>query len=160
MPIDTGRLTFVGHSNGGFMAHRLACEAPGRIAGIASLAGATFFDPGLCDAADTTSVLQIHGTFDTTIAYDGGQLFGRRFPSAEESVGFWADRAGCGAPIADGDGDYDNAVAGVETVRTTRPGCDADRDVSLWTMERSGHIPTVSDAFKEAVVDWLMSVQR
>lgn len=40
--IDTKRIYFVGHSNGGFMSYRMACRHPDRIAAIASLAGASF----------------------------------------------------------------------------------------------------------------------
>ena len=43
--VDPKRVYAVGHSNGGFMAHRLACDRAARIAAIVSLAGATWKDP-------------------------------------------------------------------------------------------------------------------
>src|SRR5690606_28441464 len=46
--VDDGQVFFAGHSNGGFMSYRMACELPGRVAAIASMAGATYEDPSLC----------------------------------------------------------------------------------------------------------------
>jgi len=37
--IDQDRIYFAGHSNGGFMSHRMACDHSDRIAGIMALAG-------------------------------------------------------------------------------------------------------------------------
>lgn len=45
VPVDPKRVYVIGHSNGGFMAHRLACEHSDEIAGIISLAGALWHDP-------------------------------------------------------------------------------------------------------------------
>ena len=43
-PVDPKRVFVVGHSNGGFFAHRLACDMPERIAAVVSLAGAQWMD--------------------------------------------------------------------------------------------------------------------
>ena len=43
--VDRKRVYLIGHSNGGFMAYRMACESADLIAGIASLAGTTFSGP-------------------------------------------------------------------------------------------------------------------
>ncbi len=43
--VDPRRVYLFGHSNGGFMAHRMACEASDVITAIASLAGSTYLDP-------------------------------------------------------------------------------------------------------------------
>lgn len=161
IPIDPARITFVGHSNGGFMAHRLACEAPDRIAGVVSLAGATFSDPAACIADRATSVLQIHGTEDTTIRFEGGSFGGVvEYPSAMASASLWADRAGCDGLQSDGAGDYDSAVSGEETSRQRWGGCEGDLAIGLWTMEGSAHIPTVNDSFRDAVLDWLSAARR
>ena len=58
----------LGHSNGGFMAYRLACEIPERITALASLAGAGLADPGDCRVSDVpVDVLQVHGLNDDTM---------------------------------------------------------------------------------------------
>ncbi|RLB45517.1 MAG: hypothetical protein DRI90_28360, partial [Deltaproteobacteria bacterium] len=61
-PVDPKRIYVVGYSNGGFMAHRLACELSDRIAGIASFSGAAY-DATECTAEPVT-VLQVHGDRD------------------------------------------------------------------------------------------------
>ncbi|MEM8709961.1 MAG: alpha/beta fold hydrolase, partial [Planctomycetota bacterium] len=70
--IDPRSIHLVGHSNGGFMSYRMACERSDKIASIASLAGATFSDPADCVGSGPVHILQIHGTNDATIAYGGG----------------------------------------------------------------------------------------
>ena len=48
LSVDTERVFILGHSNGGFMAYRMACDHADIIAAVASLAGATFADPADC----------------------------------------------------------------------------------------------------------------
>ena len=69
--IAVERIFVLGHSNGGFMSYRLACEGVPGLVAIASLAGTSFSDPSRCAFASPVSVLQIHGTNDKVIAYDG-----------------------------------------------------------------------------------------
>ncbi len=79
--IDPNRVYVIGHSNGGFMAHRFACEHPGKVAAIASLAGALDSDSS-CTPTEPVSVVQIHGDADETIRYDGGSINGQAYSSA------------------------------------------------------------------------------
>ena len=68
--VDSERVWVVGHSNGGFMAYRLACDgAP--ISAIVSLAGSEYADESICDGAPPLHVLQIHGDQDAVISYAG-----------------------------------------------------------------------------------------
>lgn len=154
MPVDPDRMGLIGHSNGGFMSYRLACEAPERIAAIVSLAGATWDDEADCGTGAPVRVLQIHGTADTTIGYAGGNTQGGGYPSAEESAGRWAERAGCSTPSTGAPVDYDKGVVGAETEPVTYADCAAD--VALWRMNGSGHIPGVNDAWSDAVVAWVL----
>lgn len=69
------------------MSYRMACEYPELLAGIVTLAGATYYDNSVCtalsDAADRKlSILHIHGTQDNTIRYAGGNIRGVLYPSA------------------------------------------------------------------------------
>ena len=58
--VDPKRIFVVGHSNGGFMAYRMACNHAGDIAAIVSLAGATYrpamSNSGRCPVAVTSRV--------------------------------------------------------------------------------------------------------
>src|SRR5258706_3929439 len=83
----------MGHSNGGFMSHRLACDAP-RIAAIVSLAGAVWNDPSKCKPAGPVSILEVHGNADLTINYNGGQKKGYTYPPAHTTVATWAGKNG------------------------------------------------------------------
>ena len=69
--VDDKRVYLFGHSNGGFMAYRMAHEHGDAIAAIASLAGADQSRPRP-EPPEPVHVLQIHGTADTAIPYEGG----------------------------------------------------------------------------------------
>ena len=62
--IDSKRIYFFGHSNGGFMSYTLACNNSEKIAAIVSLEGSSFADMEMCGAKKSVSVLQINGTAD------------------------------------------------------------------------------------------------
>lgn len=136
----------VGHSNGGFMAHRLACEIGDRIAAIVSLAGATWSEPDACAADSPVHVLQIHGTDDDTIAYDGGSTGAASYPSAPQTVESWATKNGCRGGLENaGVLDLEASIDGEETTVAVYAGCPVGGDVQLWTIEGGAHIPTLAD---------------
>ena len=96
LAIDPKRIAFVGHSNGGFMSYRMACDRAGLVAAIVSLAGASFADPADCAPSEPVSVAQIHGTDDDVIRYEGNLGAGLRLPGAEATAEAWATYDGCG----------------------------------------------------------------
>ena len=153
--VDPDRIYFMGHSNGGFMSYRLACDIGERIAAVASLAGATWNDPTACPAAAPVNVLQIHGTDDRTIGYDGGTTGAATFPSAPQTVATWADKNGCGGALTDVDTiDLEVTIAGAETQRQEYADCVAGGDVVLWTIDGGSHIPNFDEGFADAVWEW------
>jgi polyhydroxybutyrate depolymerase len=147
--IDAKRIYFVGHSNGGFMSYRMACKHPDRIAAIASLAGASFFKPADCGATNSVSVLQVHGTKDETIFYDGGQILGNSYPSAFASASQWATVNQCtqNALTRSTKLDLESNIAGDETSIKAWTNCQNSSEVELWTVENATHIPTLSSTF-------------
>jgi len=156
--VDPARVYFMGHSNGGFMSHRMACDHADQVAAIVSLAGATHDDPADCAASEPVSVLQIHGTLDDTILYPGGDNGGNPYPGAEDTVAAWATIDGCDTPSVDGaPRDLESVLAGDESTTSAYAGCEAGTTVELWTIEGGGHIPTLSDDFTEQAVDWLLT---
>lgn len=151
--IDPDRVLLAGHSNGGFMSYRMACDRSDRLAGIAALAGATWLDEARCGDPAPVPVLHVHGTSDPTILYEGTSLY----PGAEDTTARWANRDGCGGVLSSTTiADFDSAVPGDETSVETWPDCD----VTLWKMQGSSHIPLVDDAWKDALVDWLLAQHK
>ena len=159
--IDPNRVYLIGHSNGGFMSFRLACEASELITAIVSLAGSTFDDPADCAPATVpVSVLAIHGTADATIPYEGRPDL---YPGAVETVERAATAAGCdiGSPSDEGSVDLVPGLEGTETDKVAySTGCSEGVDAALWTINDGSHIPFFSTAFADMTTDWLFSHSR
>lgn len=70
--IDADRIYSTGMSNGGFMSYELACFRSERFAAIASVTGTmNVISLATCDPVHPTPVMQIHGTADPTVIYNG-----------------------------------------------------------------------------------------
>ena len=83
--IDNKRIYAAGYSNGGFMSYYLACNSK-KFAAIGSVAG-TMLDDSYqsCDAQFPTAMINIHGTDDFDVPYDGNIYY----PSIPEVVDWW-----------------------------------------------------------------------
>ena len=68
--IDGARVFAAGMSNGGMLAHRLACEAPDVFRAVASVAGTDA--TANCAPSRPASVLHIHARNDTHVLFTGG----------------------------------------------------------------------------------------
>lgn len=158
--IDPARVYVAGHSNGGFMAHRLACEQADKVAAIASLAGA--MDVGdACAPARPVSVLQIHGTSDDTVSYEGGEINGTSYTSAAKTVAVWRRADRCGADRRPGARlDADANVAGADLRSTTWTSCRRGTEVALWSIAGGGHAPALTPTFTAALFDWFEAHAR
>lgn len=151
--VDPKRIFVIGHSNGGFLAHRLACDLSGRIAGIVSLAGATWSDAGKCKPAGPVAVLQIHGDADPVILYGGGRYssLAPAYPSAHQTVATWAALDGCGALQQTSETlDLDSSLAGAETGIERSPSCRGGA-AELWTIHGGSHLPSFNAGWSEPV---------
>ncbi len=154
---DPKRTVLLGHSNGGFMSYRMACDHADLIAAIGSLAGATWEDASQCEPSEPVAVVQMHGTFDSTVPYGGR---GPQ-PGAEETVEQWRVFNGCEEDSASsGPFNYDVKVVGDETEVSTWSGCDGGVSVELWKMNGSDHIPTLKREWTEAVLNFLLSQSK
>ncbi|MBB5868473.1 polyhydroxybutyrate depolymerase [Allocatelliglobosispora scoriae] len=158
--VDSRRVYLIGHSNGGFMAYRMACEHAKQITAIASLAGMATDDPGQCRPERPVSILHIHGTADQTIKYGGGTNVGDPYPSVDTTVSGWRRRDGCddrpetsAAPL-----DLDSDRPGPETAVTVyAAGCRDGTRVAVWSIEDGGHMPRLTASFTPAVLDFLLA---
>jgi len=76
------RVFLIGHSNGAFMAIRMACEHAGQLTGIVGLNGAMWNDKSRCRPSRPVSFLDIRSVADETILFAGGLNAGIPYPSA------------------------------------------------------------------------------
>jgi polyhydroxybutyrate depolymerase len=157
--VDRDRVVVFGHSNGGFMAYRLACDRPDVFRSIVSLAGAVNIDPSVCTPSEAVNVLQIHGSADDLILFDGGNTCGTAecdFPSAMEAVNRWSGLNGCTAAMEETSEkrDLDSALAGEETLVSRAGGCPEGGAVELWRIEGGGHVPQLGATFASSLADW------
>lgn len=127
--IDRDRVYATGMSNGGFMSHRLACEAADIITAVGPVAGPLGLEPEDCQPARPIPVIHFHGTADLVVPYPGN-LTG--FPPVEESMQGWADRNGC-------DPDSTVTLEMDDATCQTWEGCDADATVTLCALDGAGH---------------------
>ncbi len=125
--VDAAKVFAIGMSNGGHMAHRLACEAADLFAGVASVTGVLTMLS--CTPSRPISVQQFHGTADTIVRYDG---YGPGFPAVEGMMADWASRNGC-APVPEVTHEQGDALC------QTWIGCEDDVEVTLCSVEGGGH---------------------
>jgi polyhydroxybutyrate depolymerase len=160
-PVDPARVVVIGHSNGGFMAFRLACERADVVTAIADLAGAAVSGGLACAPSRSVSVLHVHGDADGTIPYAGGSVGGATFPGAETSVATWAGLDGCGTTWTDGSAlSFAADVPGAETATRSADGCPPGVDVELWRVQGGSHVPLLEAGAGRAMVDWMLARPR
>ena len=91
--IDQDRVYSTGMSNGGFMSFLLACQLSNRIAAVASVTGSmTPQTYNNCNPQHPTPVLQIHGTADGTVPYDGDTTWTK---SIDDVLQYWVNFNNC-----------------------------------------------------------------
>jgi polyhydroxybutyrate depolymerase len=154
--IDRRRIFLVGHSNGGFMSYRMACDRSPRIAALVSLAGANFADPSRCRPSEPVGVLQVHGDKDSAVPYDGGTDGGRTIPSARQSAAAFAQVGGCSnRPVVGDPIDIEDDLMGSETSVLRWTDCQRG-GAELWTIQGGSHVPVLKrPAWAERIFAWL-----
>lgn len=158
--VDDDRIYVLGKSNGGFMAHTLACRSADLVAAIVSFAGAGPPRARSCRPSEPVSVLQLHGTADPVVAYGGGRVhqYPQRHPGAVATVDGWARRDRCtrtrSAPRVR---DLDRAVPGKETSVTVHHRCARGTEAVLWRMARVRHNPAPTRALRSGALRFLLT---
>ncbi len=165
LAIDPKRIAVVGHSNGGFMSYRMACERSDLVAAIVSLAGETFADTADCKPSEPVSVAQVQGTADEVVRFDGGGPFSADtgpHPGAMTTATTWATYDGCGPDASllstkiDVDAGLSDGADPAETTVQEWSGCDGGATVQLWTIPSGRHSPALTPAFGDAVIQFLV----
>ncbi len=161
--VDPKRVHIVGYSNGGFMAHRLACESPDKFASMISISGVGSMTIDTCVQSEYMSILQIHGTLDPTILYNGGHLFGVEYPGAEQTMSNWAKHVGCKPnPVSDDEFlNLDINIWGSETeVVRFNETCKSDNEFLLWKVHAADHTFWFWYETFELMFQWLDDHQK
>lgn len=91
--IDPARIYATGFSNGGGLTSVLACRLAGRVAAFAPVAGSYFMPAGGCHPVRPVPILELHGTGDGTVPYNGNAA--THLIGAASWAAGWAARDGC-----------------------------------------------------------------
>lgn len=142
--VDEDRVYATGLSNGGAMAHRLACERSTRFAAIAPVgAGNQVAAVQGCNIARPVPVLAIHGTADPCWSFEQStaacaQEDDQIKVGVQETVAGWVERNGCVGEVV-AEALPDAAEDGMTTARESHTGCVDGADVVLLRVENGGH---------------------
>lgn len=91
--IDNNRIYATGMSNGGYMAFLLGCQMNDAFAAIASVTGTMTIDTyDECIPNAPMPVLQIHGTADETVSYEGTETWNKSIPDV---LSYWVGVNNC-----------------------------------------------------------------
>ena len=153
---DQNRVMLIGHSNGGFMSHRMACDAGNILHTIINFAGATYGDFSDCDLTGYPNIVNVHGTNDGTIDYNGGQIWGESYASSPGGAVYWADRSGCDSTSTQmGTMDLVGGDGNNETTQLQHLDCAQGNRVTHWKLSGVGHGPTFTDgSLINAAFNW------
>ena len=151
--IDDKRVYVTGISNGGFMAQRLACYAPQKIAAFASVAAGGYAGMSIeCENNAAVNMLYMHGTDDTKVPWNGlsvkdadgnPQLVTM---SIRDSVKFWVDRNQCSTEVTSMEISPRQSSSPTRVKSFSSTNCQTRAEVVLYAIIGGGHNwPGVAD---------------
>lgn len=117
--IDPDRIYVMGLSNGGYLAHRVACQLADRIAAIAPVAASLVF--ASCAPARPVPVWMANGTADPLVSY----------AYAGPTTDYWVANNGCTTSST--------TFTNGDTSCVTHAGCTSGAEVVLCTVAEGGH---------------------
>ena len=134
--VNLDRVYSTGMSNGGFMSYTLACSLSNRIAAIASVTGTmNVGQDQICNAQHPTPVLEIHGTADATVPYNGN-LFMEAIPNV---LSYWVNFNNCNTTPVVTDVPNTNLTDGCTAVHYIYSGGTNGVDVEHYKIIDGGH---------------------
>lgn len=114
--IDSERIYSTGMSNGGYMSFLLACQLSDKIAAIASVTGSmTPQTYDACNPLHPTPILQIHGTTDGVVPYEGAAWT----KPIDEVIAYWVDFNNASSTVSTQDFENNNVLDGSTVERQT-----------------------------------------
>jgi polyhydroxybutyrate depolymerase len=126
--VDPKRIYATGHSNGGGLVYRLACDMPETFAAIAPVSGIMVWSP--CEPEQPVSLMQVHGVIDLYAPYNGGGA--PPIPGVEQVMATWAEWNGCPEPPR-------QEMTTEIITHTVYAGCAAGTAVELYAIGPGGH---------------------
>jgi polyhydroxybutyrate depolymerase len=138
---DPKRIYIGGLSNGGFMAMRMACEAPERFAAFAPIiASAPLSAATACRPKRPLPVLMINGTNDGLVKFAAPDAARQGSFGAVELAAFWGLHNGCTGFTDEALPDLDPKDSSTVSARRYT-GCPVNGSVELLTVAGGGHQP-------------------
>jgi polyhydroxybutyrate depolymerase len=128
--VDQGRVFATGKSEGGGFTALLACTLPDRIAAFATVSGA-FYPATGCTGGRPVPLVDLHGTGDTIMRYDGGVSHREHYPSIPDWLAGWVTRDRCGSSTS--------APIGSDVTHLTWTGCAPGSALEHYRIAGGGH---------------------
>ena len=134
--LNQERIYSTGMSNGGFMSYHLACNLSSKIAAIASVTGSMSIQTyESCNPSHPTSILQVHGTIDSTVPFRGNSDLGMK--SINDVMDYWKLYNACDTDPTSIVTDYFDIEISIQ--HDTYLNCLNDIQVELYKIEGMGH---------------------
>ena len=134
--LNQNRIYSTGMSNGGFMSYHLACNLSSKIAAVASVTGSMSSETyESCNPNHPTSILQVHGSIDVTVPFQGNSALGMR--SVNDVMDYWKLYNACDVDPTSIIIDYFDIEIAVQ--HDTYSNCLNDVHVELYKIEGMGH---------------------
>jgi len=132
--INPKKVYATGHSNGGMMAYRLACELSGKIAAIAPNSS-TMVVTQPCNASRAVPILHMHSVLDSNVPYTGGvgTGFSNHYnPPLDSVFQVWSLMNACAAPA--------QVVVNNSSYKLTKwTGCSNNTSIQYYLTKDGGH---------------------
>jgi polyhydroxybutyrate depolymerase len=145
LSIDPQRIYVAGFSNGGMMAHHLACDDPTQYAAFGSVAGSAYLGmETVCQQETRVSMLIIHGTDDDNVRWEGlqdiinNQLVYVIYP-VEATFQYWVAHDGCDPDTLAAADVPATGQSPSSSVRILTLDCPGEADVTLYGVIGGGH---------------------
>lgn len=132
--INRKKVYATGHSNGGMLSYRLACELSDKIAAIAAN-GCTMAVLQPCTPSRAVPILHMHSELDQNVPYKGGYGNGpttNYFPPVDSVFNVWSQKDACTTP-----NQLITSNAGYTLHRWT--GCNNNVTIDFYLTKDGGH---------------------
>ena len=139
---------------GGFMSYTLACELGDKIAAIASVAGHmpnVLINSSSCQTAKAMPVLEIHGTKDFIVPWNGHPTCDGGYPTIPEVINFWKNKAGCSEAYTEFTFEDIDTNDGSTAKMYTYKDCSSENTIKLIEVENGGHSWPGSEVMRNLV---------